>query len=136
MNGLDTVSRISIVDCRRDRNEYRVNRRWVFADTLQVEHPNLVNYVTLSEQLNVDPQVLLTAIRAFDAMKVNEYHRMDGFEYLRVAVGFTTELGYVHVPDTLVQIGAELPYSGACLSLKRNLGNRWFEVEGDACGLR
>lgn len=136
MNGLDTVSRISIIDCRRDRNEYQVNRRWVFADTLQVEHPNLINYVTLSEQLHVDPQALLRAIRAFDTLQVNEYHRMSGYDYLKVAVGFTTELGYVHVPDALVQIGAELPFSGACLTLKRDLGKGWFEVEGDACGPR
>ena len=131
---MDTVSRISIIDCRRDRNEYQVNRRWVFADTLQVEHPNLVNYVTLSEQLQVEPAALLAAIRAFDAMKVNEYHRMDGYVYLKVAVGFTSELGYVHVLETSGQLGTKLPYSGACLLLKRDLGQGWFEVEGDACG--
>lgn len=134
MNGLDTISRISIIDCRRDHNEYQVNRRWVFADTLQAEHPNLVNYVTLGEQLHVEPPTLLAAIRAFDTMNVNEYRRMENYDYLRVAVGFTTELGYVHLPGDGGGVGAELPFFGACLRLKRDLGKGWFEVEGVKCG--
>lgn len=131
---VDTVSMMSIYGCRQYPNEYKVNGRGVFADTIHVELPNLVNYVNLSKQLQVDRRAMLAVLCAFDRMKVNSYHRTRDFDYLLVASGFTPETGYIHIRDSRVGVGSEFPYYGTRLQLKRDIGNGWYEIA--ATGLR
>lgn len=129
IKGHDPVVSVSIIDCYR-AGDYQVNRRWVFGDTMQQEAPGRKSYSTLAQELGMEPDELLAVLRAFDALKVNEYRRMEGYRYLQVAVGFTQASGYVHLDGPLEAPDGLLPYSDRHLRLVRELGGGWYEVEG------
>lgn len=129
IEGHDTLSRVSIID-RFRVGDYQVNRRWIFGDTLQQEAPGRKSYSTLAREFGMRPDELLAVLRAFDALKVNEYRRMEGYRYLQVAIGFTQARGYVHLDGPLEVADGLLTYFDSHLRLVQELAPGWYEVEG------
>lgn len=127
--GHDTITIVSIIDCSYV-GHYQVNRRSVFADTIQQEYPNLKSYRTMALELGLAPDDLLSILRTFEAMQVNEFRRYSDYDFLQVAVGFTRDRGYIHLHDPEHASAGYVPYWGQRLRLVHELAPGWFEVEG------
>lgn len=128
VEGHELIQKVSIVDCWRS-GDYKVNGRWIFGDTIQPYEPRLLNYVEFSSEMGMNHESLRVILRSFDKMKVNEYRRMDGYHFFRVAIGFTKERGYVFIPD-MASKPEYLPYYTDKLMMVHELDRGWYEIEG------
>lgn len=133
---LKEIKNISIIDTRADGNEFKVNKQSIFLDTSQPDQPNYYNYKKRAKEIGVNDNSLLTALKTFYKIGVNEYRQKDGYYLLPVVTGmFTNERGYFVnrsskfvLGDTIMSSQSEYAYK---LILVKQIDAKWFEYVSD-----
>jgi hypothetical protein len=76
---LEEIKIISIIDTKADGNEFKVNNQSIFLDTSQPDKPNYYNYKKRAEEIGVANTALLTVLKTFYRMGVNEYRQKENY---------------------------------------------------------
>lgn len=125
------IVEISIVDTRRDKNEFRVNGQAVFNDTIQIDQPNAYSYRKRAKEIAVDENELHQILKNFDAMKVSEFKRESRFYLFPVQnYAMSPQLGYLFLLEGNAKVGDTLEAKsviGDKIVLKKALQENWFE---------
>jgi len=131
---LKEIKNISIIDTRADGNEFKVNNQSIFLDTTQPDKPNYYNYKKRAKEIGVNDNSLLTALKTFYKIGVNEYRQRDGYYLLPVVTGmFANEKGYFFNRNskftyTIMTSQSEYAYK---LILVKQIDTKWFEYVSD-----
>jgi hypothetical protein len=96
INTLKEIDKISIVNADRNKNGYKVNNQSIFNDTIQVNPCNFYSCKKLAQELLIHEELLHQVILVFDAMKVSEFEREDGFYKFPVNI-YTQKKNWVFI---------------------------------------
>src|SRR5258706_6012633 len=91
---LEEIKIISIIDTKADANEFKVNSQSIFLHTSQPDKPNYYNYKKRAEEIGVANIALLTVLKTFYRMGINEYRQKEYYYLFPVVTSmFTNEKG-------------------------------------------
>lgn len=135
INSLNEITKISVVDVRLERNEFKLNGQSIFNDTLQKNLPNYYSYTKRAKELDIEPNKLFNLLSVFKEMKVSEFIREDGFYNFPVEkYALSKHNGYLYKKSSDLKVGDTLITESNIYNtfiLKKQIAENWFEYESE-----